>query len=80
MLPAEPIGSLASADDPKPDGSPSPSDGPESAQCSPTPTPPPEERAEVSNYAGFLFLGGLGSMLLGLLYALFRLLRRKKRT
>ena len=51
MLPAEPIGSPASA-----------------------------ERAEVSNYAGFLFLGGLGSMLLGLLYALFRLLRRKKRT
>ena len=80
MLPAEPIGSPSPASDPKPDGSPGPSDGPELAQSSPTPTPPPEERAEVSNYAGFLFLGGLGSILLGLLYALFRLLRRKKRT
>ncbi len=79
MLPAEPTGSPASADDPKPDGSPGPSDGPELARTSPTPTPPPEERTEVSNYAGFLFLGGLGSILLGLLYALFRLLHRKKR-
>ena len=80
MLPAEPIGSPASANDPKPDGIPGPSNGLELAQSSPTPTPPPKERAEASNYAGFLFLGGLGSMLLGLLYALFRLLRRKKRT
>ena len=78
-IPAKPDGSPASDDDPKPDGSPGPSDGPELARSSPTPTPPPEERAEVSNYAGFLFLGGLGSILLGLLYALFRLLHRKKR-
>ncbi len=79
MLPAEPIGSPASANDPKPDGIPGPSNGLELAQSSPTPTPPPEDRGEVSDHAALLFLGGLGSMLLGLLYALFRLLHRKKR-
>ena len=45
----------------------------------PTPTPPPKDPGEVSANVGLLFLGGLSTILLGWMYALFRLLRRKKR-
>ena len=44
----------------------------------PPPTPPREE-PEITDLGGLLFLGGLGSMLLGCVYALFRAVRKKKR-
>ena len=46
-------------------------------KSSPTPTPPPEEPP--AQFAGYLFLGGLGSMILGCVYVLFRAFKRKKR-
>ncbi len=43
-------------------------------------TPPPEEPPESAAFAGLLFLGGLGSMILGCVYVLFRQIKKKKRS
>ena len=48
----------------------------------PSDTPPPtptHDGPSASAYGGLLFLGGLGSMLLGCVYMLFRALKKKKR-
>ena len=37
------------------------------------------EETDPAAYGGLLFLGGLGSMLLGFVYALFRWFKKKKR-
>ncbi len=40
---------------------------------------PPEEKEPPAQLAGLLFLGGMGSMILGCFYVLFRQLRRMPR-
>lgn len=45
-----------------------------------SPTPPPEDPPQSQQFAGLLFLGGLGSMMLGCVYALFRTLKKKRRS
>ena len=44
----------------------------------PPPTPPPKA-PETTAYAGLLFLGWLGSMLLGCVYVLFRVIRKRRK-
>lgn len=47
-------------------------------KATPSPTPPAEEK-DPAAYGGLLFLGGLGSMLLGGVYTLFRTVKKRRR-